>query len=531
MNNFLNDLSNLPNQPEENAFNSIWNQYERVILESLLSAFLLDFLITDQHGGDVDTINNVRQVGSDPQMTYKNAANQAKYDARGEYSHKEVEGTGTNFQRIKHDARSAYGENPRENTVKDAYTNRELHFLGKSKGHPTEKNANLDHVVAAKTVHEDRGRVLSGLSTRDVADIKENLAWTNEKLNKSLGDTDKETYVNEHPELSEDIKKNLIEKEKAAKEAQNRLMFQAYYLDPSNPQCRQFYKDATLAAGKLGIKMGIRQALGFVFVEVYIVTKQEVQNLAPGCDYSDITKAVAVGLKKGFESALSKYKEIIAKFGEGLVAGGLASLCTTLCNIFFATGKFFIKNIREILSCIIRSTRVLLLNPEDLELGDRLKLSSVVLATGASVLAGSYVGVKLAETPIAEIPIVGDMVIRFCSTLVSGLLSCTFLIFMDRSEFMNKIVDALNTIPSEVTDMKEISAYLEMYAAELYQIDIAKFRKDSEQYEDGAVRIINARDEQELSIVLNDVYKTLELPWKGDFDDFMGNKDNHLVFE
>lgn len=531
MNTFLNKLRNLPIQSEENVFNCIWNQYERVILESILSAFLLDFMITDQHGGDVDTINNVRQVGSDPRMTYKNAANQAAYDNRGEYSHKDVEGIGTNFQRDKHNARNAYNENPKENTVKDAYTNRKLHFLGNSKGHPTENNANLDHVVAAKTIHDDRGRVLSGLSTRDIADIKENLAWTNEKLNKSLGDTDKKTYVKDHPELSEDVKKNLIEKEKIAKAAQNKKMFQAYYLDPSNPQCRQFYKDATTAAGKVGIEMGIRQALGFVFIEVYLVTKQEVQNLAPGCDYSDITKAVTVGLKKGFESALSKYKDILAKFEEGFIAGGLASLCTTLCNIFFTTGKFFIKNIREILSCIIRSTSVLIINPEDLEVGDRLKMSTVIMATGASVLAGSYVGVKLAETPIAEIPVVGDMIIRFCSTLVSGLLSCTFLVFMDRSEFMNKIVDALNTIPSEVTDMKEISAYIEMYAAELYQIDIEKFRRESEQYEEGATRIINARDDQELSIVLSDVYKTLELPWKGDFDDFMGNKDNHLVFE
>lgn len=531
MNTFLNELSTLPPQPEDNVFNSIWKQYERVILESILSAFLLDFMITDQHGGDVDTINNVRQIGSDPQMTYKNAANSDAYDNRGVYSHKDVEGSGTNFQQIKHEARKTYTENPRENTVKDAYTNKKLHFLPNSKGHPTEENANLDHVVAAKTIHEDRGRVLAGLSTRDLADIKENLAWTNEKLNKSLGDTDKETYVKDHPELSEEIKKNLIEKEKTAKEAQNRLMFQAYYLDPSNPKCRQFYKDTAMAAGKLGIKMGIRQALGFVFVEVYLVTKQEIQNTAPGCNYSEITKAVVSGLKKGFESAFSKYKEILAKFEEGLVAGGLASLCTTLCNIFFTTSKFFAKNLREISSCIIRSTRVLLLNPEDLELGDRLKMSSVILATGASVLAGSYVGVKLAETPIAEIPIVGDLVIRFCSTLVSGLLSCTFLVFMDRSEFMNMIIDALNRIPSEVTDMKEISAYLEKYAAELNQVDLEKFRRDSEQYEEGALRIINARDDQELSIVLKDIYGTLELPWQGDFDDFMENKSNHLIFE
>ena len=62
MDTFLNELSTLPTQPEENVFNSIWKQYERVILESILSAFLLDFMITDQHGGDVDTINNVHKI-------------------------------------------------------------------------------------------------------------------------------------------------------------------------------------------------------------------------------------------------------------------------------------------------------------------------------------------------------------------------------------------------------------------------------------------------------------------------------------
>ena len=530
MNTFLNELSNLPPHAEENVFDSIWKQYERVILESLLAAFLLDFMITDQHGGDVDTINNVRKIGSDPQMAYKNAANEAAYNNRGDYSHAIVEGPGTNFQQIKHDARSAYSEN-NANTVKDAYTNKELHFLGKSKGRPTDKNANLDHVVAAKTIHDDKGRVLSGLSTKEIADIKENLAWTNENLNKSLSDTDKETYVKDHPELSEDTKKNLVERERIAKQEQDKRMFQAYYLDPSNPQCRQFYKDATLAAGKLGVEMGIRQALGFVFVEVYLVTKQEVQNLPAGCDFTEITKAVITGLKKGFESALSKYNEILAKFGEGFVAGGLASLCTTLCNIFVTTGKFFIKNIREISASVIRSARVLLLNPDDLELGDRFKMSTVILATGASVLAGSYVGVKLAETPIAEVPVVGDIVIRFCSTLVSGLLSCTFLVYMDRSIFMNKMIDALNALPSEVTDMKEISAYLEKYAAELYQVDIDKFKTDSEKFEDGAIKIIHSHDEQELSIVLSEIYDSFELPWTGDFDDFMGNKENHLVFE
>ena len=58
-------------EPEDNVMDSIFKQYERVIIESLISSFGLDFLVKDQHGGDVDTIHNVRQIGKDEDMTYK----------------------------------------------------------------------------------------------------------------------------------------------------------------------------------------------------------------------------------------------------------------------------------------------------------------------------------------------------------------------------------------------------------------------------------------------------------------------------
>lgn len=83
---FVGELKNGPGmKPEDNVFRSIWAEYERVILQSLVTSFGLDFLVHDQHGGDVDTIHNVREIGSDSKMEYKNAANAAAYDARGEY--------------------------------------------------------------------------------------------------------------------------------------------------------------------------------------------------------------------------------------------------------------------------------------------------------------------------------------------------------------------------------------------------------------------------------------------------------------
>ena len=71
--------------PNENVMSSIFKQYERVIVESLITSFGLDFIVKDQHGGDVDTINNVRKIGKDEKMYYKNKQNEKNYENRGEY--------------------------------------------------------------------------------------------------------------------------------------------------------------------------------------------------------------------------------------------------------------------------------------------------------------------------------------------------------------------------------------------------------------------------------------------------------------
>lgn len=57
---------------ETNVYNSIFEQYERVIIQSLITSFGLDFSVLDQHGGDVDTIHNVRQIGKDEQIYRQN---------------------------------------------------------------------------------------------------------------------------------------------------------------------------------------------------------------------------------------------------------------------------------------------------------------------------------------------------------------------------------------------------------------------------------------------------------------------------
>lgn len=75
----------MPSDPNEPVMDLLLQQYKRVIVESLITSFGLDFLVQDQYGGDVDTIHNVRQVGQAPEMTYKNARNAAAYENHGKY--------------------------------------------------------------------------------------------------------------------------------------------------------------------------------------------------------------------------------------------------------------------------------------------------------------------------------------------------------------------------------------------------------------------------------------------------------------
>lgn len=152
---------------QEPVMDSLLSEYRRIIFESLISAFALDgLLVQDRHGGDVDTIHNVRKIDVDPQMTYKNVLNQQAYESNGAYDTKTYHNNAA-FREFKKAAKEDF-----RNTgtpVKDAYTGKDLYFAGKAKGRLSSIAAEADHVISAKSIHTDRGRVLSGLKGEDLA--------------------------------------------------------------------------------------------------------------------------------------------------------------------------------------------------------------------------------------------------------------------------------------------------------------------------------------------------------------------------
>ena len=286
--------------------------------------------------------------------------------------------------------------------------------------------------------------------------------------------------------------------------------------------------------------MGVRQALGFVFAEMLFSVKDEFQKLEERqeTELKKYLEAIARGINQGYENSKEKYPELFSRFINGAVAGALSSLTTTLCNIFFTTAKNSVRIIRQSYASLVEAAKVLFINPDDYEFGDRMRAVIKVLSVGASVTVGVLVSDAVAHTPLGSFGKTGDIVQNFCGAFVTGIMSCTLLMYLDRSELMNTLVQRLNdihTIETELNYYREWAKYLEQYAAQLMQIDLDQFEKEGEAFWALASRLDDKQKEDELNQTLKQAFasRNLPLPWADfpDFNAFMSNKSAHLVFQ
>lgn len=336
-------------------------------------------------------------------------------------------------------------------------------------------------------------------------------------------------YVAAHPELDEETKRRMLEKDKQTRTIYNQKINRAYYTSSA------FFRDTAKAAGKVGVTMGLRQTLGLVFSEIWFSVRDEIKQ---GKENGKVLfNNIASGIKKGLESAKLKYKELWNKFIEGAVGGILASLTTTLCNIFFTTAKNIIRIIRQSWASLVEATKILLFNPDLLPFGERFRAAAKIIATGASIVAGTMVSDLISKTGIGAIPVIGGITQTFCGTLVTGIMSCSLLYLLDKNPAVNAIVKVLNSIPT----IDDIAVYyqtqarlLEEYCAKLMNIDLTAFQKETQSYCEAVFILENANNEQELNFALRTIYKRLEIDSPigshADINSFMADKNSKLKF-
>ena len=546
---FVNGVATTAVLDEQNVYSSIFQQYEKVVIDSLITSFGLDFLVRDQHGGDVDTIHNVRKIGQDELMGYKNSSNEAAYNNRPDYDARSYH-AGGNFQQTKHKARDTWQETYKD--IDDQYQSGKIGFYGHTNAVSPDKKAELDHIVECKSIHDDRGRVLSGLSGQALADDPVNFAWTNKSLNASMGAwaknkneryrkehgcdapmemVDIKAYVNEHPELDSQTKANLLAHYEKAKKAYDAKINRAYYTSKS------FFRDTTFAVAKTAYKMGSREVLGLVFSEIWFSVKDVIKEGRKTGE--SLFRCIGEGVKQGLANAKSRYKELMDRFLNGAIAGALSSLTTTLCNMFFTTAKSLVRILRQSWASLVSATKILLFNPDCLPLGERVRAAAKILATGASVVAGTMVSELVSKTPIGVFPIAGSIIQTFLGSLVTGIMSCSLLYILDNNKAINWIVSILNKIPTVenvVMYYREQAKLLEIYCADLFSIDLDTFKKEVATIHDAVESLSVNMSSDALNIALHEIYNKLglELPWQAIVykteDDFWTDRDSEWGF-
>ncbi len=494
---------------------SLLKQYERVFFESLITTFGLDAFIRDQHGGDMDTIHNVRQIGKDERMGYKNPANAAAWEARGAYD---------SHTYHSHDGYIARNREvsalKKEGRLRDAYTGEAIARNGRT---------DLDHIIAAREIHEDRGRVLAGLKGEDLANSPENLVPTNPRANRSKKADSMEDFLKRRGgEYSAEQQARMRKLDAQTRKAYNARLGAAYYTS-------DFWQDAAMAAGKVGMQMGVRQAAGFVLAEVWFAVREKMA-ATHSSKFRDMLLAAGEGVREGGIRAKQKFGHILSRFSEGVAAGLLSSLITTLCNIFFTTARHIVRILRQTFATVVAAGKVLLFNPDNLLFGDRMKAALTILAVGASAVAGIMVSEFASKAGLAAVPVIGDTLVTFLGVLVSGLLSCGLVYFLDNCDVVKRAVSFLNkihTVEYDIAFYRKHAAEFEQHLETLLAYDLEGFQREAASWRAAVHRLEAAGDNPaELSRLDNIMAEQgISKPWTGDFNDFMGSKKQTLTFE
>lgn len=499
-------------------------QLEKTVINSLATSFGLDFLLLqDKAGGDVDTIHNARNGH------YASAREEQRYRQRGQYdstpyhSHK-------NFIEKGRADKAAH----QAGTLNDPYREKKMSASDKR---------DLDHVVSAKEIHDDPGRVLAGIDGSEIANNQSNLQSTDATINRSKGAKSIENFLsslNENianherktaslqrqldtaprdtPEqqhiarkLQEKINKNnrKIEKLKEIdqesmrkRDAEARAEYEKE-INTTYYTSSRFWGSTFKSATSTGLRMGMRQVLGLIASEVWFELRAKLPSAMKGLKrnftFERFLRRVSAMLKGIWRRVRNRFKDFIHEFIDGSIGGVAASITTTGINIFARTAKNTAKILREMWGSLVKSIKIMCFNPDKLNSIDKKRAALAALTVGAGAVVASLVLVELA--PLAATPVIGGPLTSFLAALISGVVTLGLTWSLLHSPLAAKIWDFMSrtahvgTLAEFVEVNRRLDAYLMELAAIEFNIDPCALLEFSEELE-------SCNNEMEKSFIL-----------------------------
>ena len=413
------------------------------VLRSIIGPFGLGrvLAVADKTGGSVDTVHNVREG------IYATKKEEARYDEREDYKDGNVSQSVHSDERYVKVNKETSSQQKTPQGVEDGYTGKSLKAKSKK---------DLDHVVSAKELHDDPGRILAKsdterkLDTERLANIGENLTATDRTINRSKKEKSVEEYLERLPGLLEEhrqkirkleAKEVLSEKEenklkslkkkvqklesidhdkarqadaKARKEIDGQINW-SYYTSG------KFARSTLTAGAREGARMGLQQAAGLVVVEFLAAAFDETQHaIASVRDGSKVIPAVKSSLDRVKDRILEKWQDVLAALGSGSLSGFLSSLLTTLINTIVTTSKRVVRMIREGLFSFLKAFKVALFPGEGVSFSESLHAASKLLLSGM-IVAGGVALEELVEKAITGfVPMSAVLAVPLTAAIVGG---------------------------------------------------------------------------------------------------------------
>ena len=511
------------------------DEISQVVTKSLVTTFGLDFLLfEDKKGGDVDTINNVRQGIWATEAEKKKYENREKYDSTAYHQHHNYIQKGRNDKQAQENG-----------ALKDNYR--------KDKNLSKGQNRDLDHVISAHEIHNDAGRMLAELDGVALANQDSNLSSTTSSINrtKKQHSVDKfldnlpETINNREIELSklnqalEGMPQSTPQERHELQQVQDKIRKKQQSLDElkqvdsesmkkvdqkaraetekqinSYYQSTKFFQASLTSAGIAGLKMGLRETLGLILAEIWFEIKAVIPSIY--VKYKTIEFRVKNFLDDLKDTVLNiiervkhRFKDVVSSFRDATITGIFASLSTTILNIFLTTTKIWGKIIRESWLNLIKIMKMAFFNPENLSTGELTKATFKILSASIGLIIGMLIHESLAA--LNSLPL-GSLVVDFVSALTSGIVILTLNYFIEQSEIMQNFWAYLDRIKTKyekvLNNFKEINKELDHYILELTQLE---FGLNIDEISKFTEQLTNSNSELERNILLKQEIEKQEI--------------------
>lgn len=543
---FVKEIDEIQGVNQGTTSEQLLAECEQVIIKSLIKSFGLDIFIKDKRGGDVDTINTVR----DPSVVYSSEDKKNNYDSKEPY--KDKKGAYHGYSEYKNINKELCNKKI-NGDLEDAYTG--ISFK-------TDDRTNLDHVISAKEIHEDPGRVLAGIDGIEIANRPSNLKMTNPSVNSSKGQHSVNDFLQrldrdaikrenrknklqskeilseeEHKELLKLERLNSIDREKIQEIDKNARKCYNYELATTYYFSEDFWSHTTKASLKKGLAMGIRQSLGLLLVEFWFALKKELpiilEKIKNNFELKIFLEEIVQALKRVFKKVCSRFKEFIIQFRDGVLSGILSSLMSTMINIFITTSKYAGKIIREIWTAVVEVVKILILNPKKSEFEEKLREVLKVIAITISVVCGSLVGQYTVNLNPLKFTPINKVLPTFLECMTTGIMTIFTIYFIETSEAVNKLIKFANGLiqdfDNNIKEYEDLNRKLVQYASDLSKIDYNTLDKNINTLNKLNIQIKNATTSEELNSVLHNEIKICDivLPYDN-LDIFMGDPNNIL---